>query len=201
MIIGLTGGIASGKSAVAQLFSTHGVDCVDADQVARDIVAPGEPTLMALTERYGKRLLLPNGQLDRQALRGIIFTDRSERRWVETLMHPVIRQRILTQLHVLSTPYALLMAPLLFETGLDALTDRTLVIDVPEAVQRARLKARDRSSDEQISAILNAQLPREERLRRADDVIDNSLSLNDAKLVARVAELDHRYRQLSAAES
>lgn len=197
LIIGLTGGIASGKSTITRLFNAHGIGHVDADQVARDIVAPGEPVLTQLVERYGQHLLLPDGTLDRAALRTVIFEDPAERRWVEALMHPAIRQRMFEQVARQPEPYTLLVVPLLFETGLDQQVDRVLVIDIPEALQRTRLKARDHSSDAQIEAILNAQLTRTERLARADDVIDNSLALGDPVLAQRVAELDHLYRQLA----
>lgn len=197
LIIGLTGGIASGKSTITHLFSAHGVGHVDADDVARDIVAPGEPVLELLVERYGASILMPEGGLDRRALREIIFNDSAERSWVEAVMHPAIRQRMFEQIARQKGPYTLLVVPLLFETGLDQQVDRVLVIDVPEDVQRARLKARDHSSEAQIEAILKAQLSRKERLARADDIIDNSLTLNDPILAQRVADLDQRYRQLA----
>lgn len=197
LIIGLTGGIASGKSTIARLFSAHGISHIDADCVAREIVALGEPVLARLAERYGQRILQPNGELDRAALRTIIFDDPSERHWVEALMHPAIRARMFEQIACLKGPYALLMVPLLLETNLDQRVDRVLVIDVPESLQRTRLKARDQSSDTQIDAILNAQLSRAERLARADDVIDNSHALNDPALARRVTELDRLYRQIA----
>lgn len=197
VIIGMTGGIASGKSTVTGLFSAHGISHVDADQVARDVVAPGQPTLNALVSRYGRYLLMPDGGLDRRALRSIIFASPKERQWVETLMHPAIRARMLDNVHALTGPYALLVVPLLFETALEHTVNRVLVIDIPEALQRARLKIRDNSSDEQIEAILKAQMSRSERLRRADDIIDNSGPRNDPALAARVAELDWQYRNIT----
>lgn len=195
LIVGLTGGIASGKSTITALFNAHGVGHVDADIVARDIVAPGEPVLAQLIERYGAQLLLPSGELNRAVLRHLIFESPEERRWVEALMHPAIRRRMLEQAAQLPEPYGLLVVPLLFETGVDQQVDRVLVIDVPESLQRARLKARDHSSDVQIDAILNAQLSRAERLARADDVIDNQGALNDPALAQRIATLDSDYRQ------
>ena len=195
LIVGLTGGIASGKSTITALFNAHGVGHVDADIVARDIVAPGEPVLAQLIERYGTQLLLPSGELNRAALRTLIFESPEERRWVEALMHPAIRHRMFEQVAQLPAPYGLLVVPLLFETGLDQHVDRVLVIDVPESLQRARLKARDHSSNAQIDAILDAQLSRTERLARADDVIDNQGSLDDPALAQRIAALDSSYRQ------
>lgn len=197
LIIGLTGGIASGKSTITRLFGAHNIGHVDADQVAREIVSPGEAVLAQLTERYGPPILQANGELDRAALRTLIFNDPAERRWVETLMHPAIRQRMFKQIAQQHGPYALLVVPLLFETGLAEHVDRVLVIDVPEALQRTRLKARDHSSDAQIEAILQAQLSRSDRLARADDVIDNRYALDDPALKQRVAELDRFYRQLA----
>lgn len=200
LIVGLTGGIASGKSTITRLFSARGIGHVDADVVARDIVAPGTPVLKQLVERYGAGVLLPEGGLDRRALRDIIFNDPLERRWVEAAMHPAIRHRMFEQLALQQTPYALLVVPLLFETGLDHQVDRILVIDVPESVQRMRLKARDHSSDAQIEAILNAQLSRQERLARADDIIDNSSALDSPVLAQRVRALDLLYRRLAASQ-
>lgn len=196
-IIGLTGGIASGKSTITRLFGKYGIGHVDADQVARDIVMPGEPVLEQLVARYGKQLLQPDGQLNRRSLRHIIFSDEQERRWVEALMHPAIRTRMFDQLARLQPPYALLVVPLLFEAGLDQQVDRVLVIDIPEQLQRLRLKERDHCSDAQINAILKAQLSRQERLSRADDVIDNSGEPENRQLVQRIAQLDHYYRQLA----
>lgn len=197
LIIGLTGGIASGKSTITHLFNEHGIGHVDADQVARQIVAPGEPVLTQLIKRYGQSIVLPSGELDRAALRALIFNDPTERQWVEALMHPAIRERMFEQIAQQHGPYALLVVPLLLETGLDQCVDRVLVIDIPEALQRTRLKARDHSSDAQIDAILNAQLPRSARLSRADDVIDNRYAIDDPTLKQRIAELDHFYRQLA----
>lgn len=199
-IVGLTGGIASGKSTITCLFCRHGISHVDADQVARDIVMPGERVLEQLVARYGKQLLQTDGQLERRALRQIIFNDKSERHWVEALMHPAIRNKMFEQIARFQSPYALLVAPLLFETGLDQQVDRTLVIDIPQELQRSRLKNRDHCSEAQINAILQAQLSREARLSRADDVIDNSGEPENKQLVRRIAELDHYYRQLASAK-
>lgn len=196
LTIGLTGGIACGKSTVTRAFMALGVDAVDADEVAREIVQPGTPVLSALVARYGKALLTAQGALNRAQLRQIIFETSAERKWVEALMHPAIRATLLKRLAACRSTYRLLIAPLLFETGLHHLTDRTLVIDIPEAQQRERLRQRDGSDETQIDAILSAQLSRTERLSRADDIFDNSLSLDT--IGDRVQALDLRYRHLAA---
>ncbi|MCE8053822.1 dephospho-CoA kinase [Halomonas daqingensis] len=197
MIVGVTGGIASGKSTVARAFAALGVPWVDADDVAREVVEPGEPALAEIAERYGERVLQADGSLNRRALREIVFADEGERRWLESVTHPRIRQRIVAHLERLlaeGAPYVLLVSPLLFESGQSELADRCLVIDVPESLQIARTAARDDVDDAQARAIVAAQMPRSERLARADDVIDNTGS--EADLAAQVAELDRRYREM-----
>ncbi len=199
MIVGVTGGIASGKSTVARAFAALGVPWVDADDVARDVVEPGEPALVEIAARFGQRALLANGSLNRRALREIVFADPSERLWLESVTHPRIRERIIAHLERLQSegaPYVLLVSPLLFESGQSEMVDRCLVIDVPESLQLARTAARDDVDDTQARAIVAAQMPRAERLARADDVIDNSG--NEADLAVQVAELDRRYRRIAA---
>nr|WP_220128035.1 dephospho-CoA kinase [Halomonas kenyensis] len=197
VIVGVTGGIASGKSTVARAFAAHGIPWVDADDVAREVVEPGEPALAEIAERFGPRVLLADGGLNRRALREIVFADESERRWLESVTHPRIRQRLVAHLERLQAegaPYVLLVSPLLFESGQSEMADRCLVIDVPESLQIERTAARDDVDDAQARAIVAAQMPRSERLARADDVIDNSGSEED--LAAQVAELDRRYREM-----
>lgn len=198
MIIGLTGGIGSGKSTVARAFAALGAAWVDADDVAREIVAPGEPALEAIIERYGKAVLKQDGTLDRAALRELVFAAPAEREWLERVTHPRVRERLLAHLQRLqATPaaYVLLVSPLLFESGQDALVERCLVVDLPEALQRARTLARDNVSLEQVNAILAAQLSREKRLSHGCDVIDNSG--NAAFMREQVSALDARYRALA----
>ncbi|MBZ5874702.1 dephospho-CoA kinase [Chromohalobacter israelensis] len=195
-IIGVTGGIASGKSTVAAMFAEHGIPWVDADHVARDVVAPGEPALAEIVARYGPSLVDDRGHLQRRVLRDMVFADDEERRWLESITHPRIRQRLCDALDTMrhgDAPYGLLVSPLLFETDQASLVDRCLVIDVPEKVQVARVRARDTVSESQAHAILAAQMPRQARLARADDVIENDGDL--ASLKAQVARLDARYRQ------
>ncbi|WP_444679341.1 dephospho-CoA kinase [Halomonas sp. E19] len=198
MIVGVTGGIASGKSTVARAFAAHGIPWVDADDVAREVVEPGEPALNDIAERFGPPVLLADGSLNRRALREIVFADEAERRWLEGVTHPRIRQRILAHLARLQAegaPYVLLVSPLLFESGQSELADRCLVIDVPESLQIERTAARDDVDEAQARAIVAAQMPRSERLARADDVLDNSGG--EAALAAQIAELDRRYRQMA----
>ncbi|MBS9402417.1 dephospho-CoA kinase [Halomonas sp. TRM85114] len=196
MIIGVTGGIASGKSTVAHAFAARGVPFVDADDVAREVVEPGEPALAEIAAHFGPRVLRDDGQLDRRALRAIVFAEPDQRRWLESVTHPRIRERIqhhLARLQADGAPYVLLVSPLLFESGQWRLTDRTLVVDVPEAMQIRRTAARDDIDTAQAQAIVAAQMSRDERLARADDVIDNS-GPHDAML-EQVARLDQQYRQ------
>ncbi|WP_254277460.1 dephospho-CoA kinase [Halomonas sp. 3H] len=198
MIIGLTGGIASGKSTVARAFAALGVPWVDADDVAREVVEPGEPALAEIAERFGTRVLNADGTLNRRALREIVFAEPAERRWLESVTHPRIRERLrehLARIAADDSPYGLLVSPLLFESGQSELVDRTLVIDVPEAVQIARTAARDDVDEAQARAIVAAQMPRAERLARADDVLDNDSS--EAEMRQRVTELDRQYRALA----
>ncbi|GHA90939.1 dephospho-CoA kinase [Modicisalibacter luteus] len=199
LTIGVTGGIASGKSAVALEFAKLGIPWVDADIIAREIVEPGEPALADIAERFGPEVIDSEGRLDRRALRALVFADESERRWLESVTHPRIRQRLehyLADMRASGGPYHLLVSPLLFESGQHKLVDRCLIIDVPEALQISRTVGRDTVEEAQVKAIIRAQMPRTERLARADDVIDNQGSHDD--LARQVAELDRRYRQLAA---
>lgn len=176
-ILGLTGGIGSGKSAVAQCFIDLGVHLVDADQAARWVVEPGRPALKQITEHFGEAILQADGQLDRTALRQLIFQDAEQRRWLEALLHPLINQEIIQYLAQATSPYAILVTPLLVETGQHALTQRVLVIDAPETLQIERTLMRDNTSLEQVQAILNAQATRQQRLQIADDVLVNDRDL------------------------
>lgn len=199
MIIGVTGGIASGKSTVALAFAALGIPWVDADDVAREVVEPGEPALAEIAARFGEPVLHSDGRLNRRALREIVFAEPAERRWLEGVTHPRIRQRLIAHLERMQAegaPYVLLVSPLLFESGQSQLVDRCLVIDVPESLQIARTAFRDEVGEVQARAIIAAQMSRSERLARADDIIDNSRG--EAELIAQVAELDRRYRQLKS---
>ncbi|WP_110685276.1 dephospho-CoA kinase [Salinicola aestuarinus] len=195
-IIGVTGGIGSGKSAVAHAFGELGIGWVDADHVAREVVMPGEPALDAIIGRYGKAILNEDGTLDRRGLRQRIFDDPTERAWLENETHPRIRGRLQEHLARLRRegPYCLLVSPLLLESGQREMTDRLLVVDVPTHVQIERTLARDGVDQQQVEAIIAAQIARDERLAAADDVIDNSASLADLR--EKVVTLDACYRTL-----
>jgi dephospho-CoA kinase len=193
-VLGLTGGIASGKSAAAQRFAELGVHVVDADQASRWVVEPGRPALAALAERYGAALLQADGSLDRGALRKVIFEDAQERRWVEALLHPLIAEEIARSLASATSPYAVFVSPLMVESGQYRITQRLLVVDAPEAVRVARTLLRDHTTPEQVQAILKAQASREQRLALADDVLVNDRDL--ARLHSEVERLHTFYLTL-----
>lgn len=191
--VGLTGGIASGKSTVAKLFAALGVPIIDADEVARDVVAPGTALLATLGETFGPGILQPSGALDRRALRNVVFADPDARRTLEGLMHPAIRAETDRRIAAARGPYVMLAIPLLAETNGKGRVDRVLVVDCPEDVQIRRLQARDGSTREQALAILAAQATRTQRLAIADDVIRNdgevtSLSRDVERLHAQYLE-------------
>ncbi|HEX5843995.1 MAG TPA: dephospho-CoA kinase [Pseudomonas sp.] len=177
-ILGLTGGIGSGKSAVAEHFIAQGVHLVDADHAARWVVEPGRPALGKIVEHFGSNILDADGQLDRSALRARIFANTEDRRWLEALLHPLIGQEIMQSLARAESPYAILVSPLLVESGQHKLTQRVLVVDAPEQLQVQRTIARDQTSVEQVQAILKAQASREERLKHAHDVLTNDRDLH-----------------------
>lgn len=196
-IVGLTGGIGSGKSAVAERFRALGILVVDADQAARAVVEPGTPALAAIAEHFGSGVIQADGGLDRAALRQLVFDDADQRRWLEQLLHPRIGAWLGARLAAAPGPYAILESPLLFESTQHQMVRRSLLVDVPEDVQVARAAARDGNAPAQIRAIMAAQMSREERRRRADDCIDNSGP--PEALDAQVAELHRRYVALAEA--
>lgn len=193
--VGLTGGIASGKTAVAAAFAALGVPVIDADQISRELVAPGEPLLGEIVAAFGAAILTPDGRLDRAALRSRIFADADARARLNALMHPAIRARLAERAASAAGPYVVLEIPLLVESGLAPRVDRVLVVDCAPALQRERLLARDGSSPAQADAILAAQASRTDRLAVADDVIRNEGSL--AELGRTVASLHARYLVLA----
>jgi len=194
--VGLTGGIASGKSTVSDMFAVLGAGVVDTDAVAREVVAPGEPGLEAVTEAFGPQILQPSGELDRRALRSIVFSDPQRRAQLESILHPLIRARTLHLIDTLEAPYVIVVVPLLLETGFAELVERILVVDCPEAQQLDRLRRRDDVSDAEAQAMLAAQTDRQSRLARADDVIDNGGSLEATN--SQVRALHQRYIQLGS---
>ena len=172
-VVAITGGIGSGKTTVANQFAALGIEVVDADLIAREVVEPGTPALTAIASHFGPGILDEQGRLDRRALRERIFSDPAAKSWLNALLHPIIRSEMLRQCAAANSPYCLLVVPLLVENRLTGLADRVLVIDVDEAIQIERTCRRDGVSREQAQAILASQASRSERLAMADDVLDN----------------------------
>ena len=196
--IALTGGIASGKTTVAHLFGELGIPVIDADEIAREVVAPGSRLLQQVFDEFGSQLRRPDGSLDRAALRRMIFSDAARRQRLEALLHPAINVRTEQLAAQAGGPYQIHVIPLLVETHIGAHFDRVLVVDCPQALQLTRLQARDGSDAEQARAMLGAQAGRAARLAIADDVIVNDGEPDDLR--AKVAALDQKYRALAAAE-
>jgi dephospho-CoA kinase len=192
----LTGGIASGKSTAAKFFGALGVPILDSDQIARDVVEPGQPPLERLIERFGRKILTPDGHLDRPALREIVFSDPKARADLEALTHPAIGAAMEARSAEAGGPYQILVVPLLVEKNLTGHVDRVLVVDCDEELQVRRLRDRDGSTPEQVQAILKAQAPRAARLRAADDVIHNDTDMSAVR--EQVAVLHARYLELAA---
>jgi len=194
LVIGLTGGIGCGKSTVAKLFAAKGVPILDADVIARELVEPNQPAFGAIKQRFGAAILR-DGDLDRARLREIVFSNPEEKRWLETLLHPLVYSEISRRIGTLSAPYCIVVAPLLLETGRRHLVDRLLVVDCPEDIQRQRVKLRDGLSDAQIDKIMASQASRNERLAAADDVLENVA--DEASLSGRIEQLHRSYLALS----
>jgi len=194
--VGLTGGIASGKSTVANFFAALGVPIIDSDQVARDVVEPGQPPLERLVERFGPGILTPDGHLDRPALRQIVFSDPKARADLEALTHPAIGAAVESQSAAAGGPYQVLVIPLLVEKNLGSHVDRVLVVDCAEELQIRRLHERDGSTPGQVQAMLRAQAPRALRLKAANDVITNDTGIGAVR--EQVAALHPRYLELAA---
>ncbi|EGU39228.1 dephospho-CoA kinase [Vibrio scophthalmi] len=194
-VIGLTGGIASGKTTVANLFQQQfGIDIVDADIVAREVVEPESAGLKQIVQRYGAAILLDDGTLNRAQLRDIIFAEPNEKQWLDALLHPMIRQRMLEQLDNTTTPYALLVIPLMAENNLQTLANRVLVVDVDESSQIERTMLRDGISQQQAQSIVNSQATRAQRLAIADDVIKNHSK--NQQLLYQITELHKKYLEM-----
>ncbi|WP_440888711.1 dephospho-CoA kinase [Vibrio sp. WZ-1] len=191
-VIGLTGGIASGKTTVANLFKQQfKIDIVDADIVAREVVEPGTPGLNAIVEHFGADILHENQTLDRAKLRERIFSAPEEKAWLNGLLHPMIREKMIEDLEQVTSDYALLVVPLLVENKLDSLCNRVLVVDVEPQTQISRTVKRDNVSEEQAKAILASQASREQRLALADDVVKNNP--NDPELLLQITDLHEKY--------
>ncbi|MGM0563616.1 MAG: dephospho-CoA kinase [Pseudomonadota bacterium] len=173
-VVGITGGIGSGKTTVADLFADLGTPVIDADQASRTIVEPGQPALSQIVDVFGRHILRNDGHLDRPALRDIVFSAPEKRQQLEAITHPAIRQHMMQQLRQSQGPYALMVIPLLIDTGHWEMIDRVLVVDVDEHNQLERVMQRDGLSEEQVRNIFDAQISREERLAAADDIILNA---------------------------
>ena len=194
--VALTGGIASGKSTVADLFAARGVPVIDTDVIAREVVEPGQPALADVVAAFGPGVLGADGRLDRRRLRKIIFADAGARRRLEAILHPAIRAEMERQSRAAGGAYQLLVIPLLTEGGRRDHVDRVLLVDVPEELQVQRLMMRDGVSHEQAQASLNAQATRAQRLALADDVIRNTGRVDGLR--EQVAELHGKYLRLAA---
>lgn len=195
-IVGLTGGIGSGKSTVAEAFKRLGIRVIDADQASRAVVEPGSKALSAIVNHFADQQLLVDGQLNRAALREIIFKNPEQKVWLEELLHPLIGQWIARQIEqTTSSPYIILESPLLFETDQHKLVNITLLIDLPPELQKLRASQRDAVSAEQIEAIINTQMSRESKVSLADVIFDNSLTLESVD--QRVLDLHCQFENLA----
>lgn len=192
--IALTGGIGSGKSTVTDLFAAYGVPIIDADRLAHALTAPGEPATTDIVAAFGSAVLNQGGSLDRGALRRLVFHEETARKRLEAILHPRIGAAIRSWLASVNTPYAIMVIPLLIETGQQHLADRILVVDAPKALRIERVKARSGMAEDEIERIMAAQVTRSTRLAQADDLIDNSG--DPARLPDQVARLHDLYQHL-----
>lgn len=199
LIVGVTGGIGSGKSALTRYLEARGITVVDADVVAREVVEPGQPALAAIAEHFGQAILQADGTLDRAALRQKVFADPAQRRWLEELTHPLIGAAIQAQLAASRSAYTVLSSPLLLEGSQALLTELVVVVDVPPELQLERTMARDNNDEAQVKRIMAAQLDRQARLAKADIVIDNSGTLEDLEQQAEA--LHQRLLEKAKAET
>ena len=195
--IGLTGGIGSGKSIVGDLFTELGVTVIDTDQLSRELVEQGTPLLNKISEHFGEEILLTSGGLDRKKLRQVIFSNVDEKLWLEQLLHPEIRELLLSKLSSCSGAYVVIVVPLLFENKDNSYSflNRTLVADCPESLQLERVSARDKNNSIEIKKIIESQMPRLQRLSLADDIITNESSLESLR--ENVLKLHEKYKKLS----
>lgn len=195
LIVGLTGGIGSGKSEASKRFAKRGVMVVDADIVAREVVEPGSAPLAQIAAHFGLDILDAAGNLNRSKLREIIFSDPTEKQWLESLLHPIINANIRHQLQNSTSAYSVLTSPILLETQQFQLVDRILVIDTSEQHQLERAGQRDKNNESQIKAIMQTQLSRQERCARATDIIQNHGSIDE--LDEQVEKLHQLYLELA----
>lgn len=195
-VVGLTGGIASGKTTVANLFAEFGIELVDADVIAREVVAKGSAGLSAIVDHFGDDILLANGQLDRATLRNKVFNNKTQRLWLNNLLHPMIRQKMLDQVQASTSKYVIMVVPLLFENQLDSLVSTTLVVDISPELQISRTMQRDGVSQQQVEHILASQMSRQQRIDKANHIIDNQ---GDIELLrSQVTRLHQLFLQQAA---
>jgi len=194
LIIGLTGGIGSGKSVASDKFKSLGITIVDADVASRTVVEPGKPALKEIEDHFGSGIITAEGKLDRNNLREIIATDPEERKWLESVTHPKIGEQITKEISESTSVYTLFVAPLLLETNSQEMCSRVVVVDVPKDVQIRRTAKRDKVSPNQVKKMVAAQMEREKRLEKADDVLLNSGTIED--LEKQVEELHKKYIQM-----
>tara|TARA_B110000503_G_scaffold120067_1_gene182413 strand:+ start:269 stop:904 length:636 start_codon:yes stop_codon:yes gene_type:complete len=199
-VIGISGGIGSGKTTVTDMFAKHGIDVIDADVIAREVVEPGSPALKAIVDKFGQSVLNDSdgsslGTLNRAKLRTLVFNDIETKNWLSQLLHPAIRQQMLLQTKQAKSAYCLLSVPLLVENKLYEQVDRVIIVDVDEQTQLQRTLVRDKTNEQQIRAIMSAQATRQQRLAVADDIIDNNGQVND--LAKQVAQLHKKYLQMA----
>ena len=180
-VLGLTGGIGCGKTAVSNMLAELGITIVDADIIARQVVEPGTEGLNAIVKHFGTDILNEHGALNRSELRARIFSNTEQKAWLNALLHPLIRTKLITDLKNAQSDYVVLVAPLLFENELDSYCNRTLLIDVPVEIQITRTTKRDNISTEQAKQIIDAQMSREQKQHKADDILNNNRNLNDVK--------------------
>jgi dephospho-CoA kinase len=195
LVIGLTGGIGSGKTTIADGFAELGVPLIDADVIARELVEPGEAALEEIRSVFGPECITPEGRLDRNHVRQRIFSDDTLRKRLETILHPHISNKINELIAEIQTPYCVVVIPLLLETGQQGLVDRILVVDAPEEKQIKRVAARDKLSDNAVIRIMRTQADRETRLAAADDIIVNNSDLES--LTSQIQTLHRHYLKLS----
>lgn len=195
LIIGLTGGIGSGKTAVSDLFQLKGIDVIDADVIAREVVKPGSTALDAIKTKFTNDILLADGSLDRRKMREVVFTNDDNKLWLNVLLHPLIRTEMLKQTRDAASCYCILSVPLLVENNMRNMVDRLLVVDVPTELQLERASQRDQQSVEQVANIIEAQATREQRIAIADDIIDNSGSR--LELQGQIDSLHKSYEKMA----
>ncbi len=195
LILGLTGGIGTGKSSVAAEFKNLGICIVNADEGSRAVVEPGKPALSKIASQFGDQIILSDGSLDRAALREIIFNNANKKQWLEELLHPIIRDWIVEHLNDSDSPYVILESPLLLETDQHELVDITLLIDLPMELQLERAGARDANNSKQIQRIIDSQMSREQKISKADWIFDNSGE--KAMISLRVNQLHEKFLPLA----